>query len=333
MDPHHSGSNLGLGAFLDNSSSSHNHTSVVNQIYPTNLLISTSRGFSTPPNFADISPKAKDSLDNKNAGVKKPRNHKGGWPKGKPRKDPTISVPKAPVSGYVLFQKERRQNLMAENPDLTFYEVTKLIGREWSSMGTKDKQPYIEKANGDRERYLEEMEEFYNNPTIFARRDPHQPPPLYCEICDVTFMNVHNLKNHMISKAHLEKVQKQVVAEQAEFYRGQAEQQALAKADVMLLNWKPDEDPATWSGCFDSVNVEEFVAEFVRKDQSRSFEIQVLKEQLEKAHLQIQDAQLLQKYWEEKRDRLEHDKAQQRRLCEELEKKLLNLHTYFQSMN
>jgi len=131
----------------------------------------------------------------------------------------------------------------------------------------------------------------------------------------------------------LEKIQKQVVAEQAEFYRNQAEQQALARADVMLLNWKPDEDPTTWSRSFDSVNVEEFVAEFVRKDQSRTFEIQVLKQQMDNSRLQNQDALLLQKYWEDKRDRMEQDREQQRRLGEEMEKKLLNLHTYFQSLS
>ena len=52
---------------------------------------------------------------------------RGGWPKGRKRK-PELQVtkpPKAPLTAYVLFLKERRKFYKETQPNLTFREVSK----------------------------------------------------------------------------------------------------------------------------------------------------------------------------------------------------------------
>ena len=65
---------------------------------------------------------------------------KRGWPKGKKRKKVLPNGPKAPVTGYVRFLNERREQIRAKYPDLPFPEITKRLGAEWSCLAPNDKQ-------------------------------------------------------------------------------------------------------------------------------------------------------------------------------------------------
>src|SRR6218665_454 len=66
---------------------------------------------------------------------------KGGWPKGKKRKRARdINAPKQPLTGYVRFLNDRREKIRAENPGLTFSEITKLMGAEWTKLPASEKQ-------------------------------------------------------------------------------------------------------------------------------------------------------------------------------------------------
>lgn len=66
---------------------------------------------------------------------------KGGWPKGKKRKRARdINAPKQPLTGYVRFLNDRREKIRAENPGLTFSEITKLMGAEWTKLPPSEKQ-------------------------------------------------------------------------------------------------------------------------------------------------------------------------------------------------
>ncbi|KAG9461802.1 hypothetical protein GDO78_015698, partial [Eleutherodactylus coqui] len=65
---------------------------------------------------------------------------KRGWPKGKKRKKILPNGPKAPVTGYVRFLNERREQIRTQHPDLAFPEITKMLGAEWSTLPTEEKQ-------------------------------------------------------------------------------------------------------------------------------------------------------------------------------------------------
>ncbi|KAK3095154.1 hypothetical protein FSP39_010862, partial [Pinctada imbricata] len=151
---------------------------------------------------------------------------RGGWPKGKRRKAlPEISPPKAPLSGYVIFAIERRQEIKATNPDISFTEGTKILGQEWSSMDMEKKQKYLDAAERDKQRYAEELKIFqqtdaYRNIVkkkkakgalqgIFEVTNtcyPELDEELHCKVCDQYFSSLHNKKEHMYGRQHLQNI-------------------------------------------------------------------------------------------------------------------------------
>jgi len=87
---------------------------------------------------------------------------KGGWPKGKKRKRTRdLNAPKQPLTGYVRFLNDRREKIRADNPALTFSEITKLLGAEWTRLPPEDKQRYLDEAERDKERYSKELESYH----------------------------------------------------------------------------------------------------------------------------------------------------------------------------
>jgi len=88
---------------------------------------------------------------------------KGGWPKGKKRKKSLkdVNAPRQPLTGYVRFMNERRDRVRADNPNLSFSEITKLLGSEWSKLQQIEKQRYLEEAEKDKERYQKELEAYH----------------------------------------------------------------------------------------------------------------------------------------------------------------------------
>ncbi|XP_071442383.1 high mobility group protein 20A-like [Hetaerina americana] len=81
------------------------------------------------------------------------------WPKGKKRKKTQrdATAPRQPLTGYVRFLNDRREKARAENPNLPFPEITRLLALEWSKLDAAEKQEYLDAAEVDRERYLEEL--------------------------------------------------------------------------------------------------------------------------------------------------------------------------------
>ncbi|XP_062868936.1 SWI/SNF-related matrix-associated actin-dependent regulator of chromatin subfamily E member 1-related [Trichomycterus rosablanca] len=85
---------------------------------------------------------------------------KRGWPKGKKRKKVLPNGPKAPVTGYVRFLNERREQIRALHPDLPFPEITKRLGAEWSRLAAHDKQRYLDEAEREKMQYARELKEY-----------------------------------------------------------------------------------------------------------------------------------------------------------------------------
>lgn len=50
------------------------------------------------------------------------------------------NAPKAPLTGYVRFMNDRREQLRAERPDVPFPEITRMLGNEWSKLPADEKQ-------------------------------------------------------------------------------------------------------------------------------------------------------------------------------------------------
>ncbi|KAG6452835.1 high mobility group protein 20A [Manduca sexta] len=80
--------------------------------------------------------------------------------KRKPRVPRDVTAPRQPLTGYVRFLNERRDQLRAEQPDLGFAELTRQLASEWSKLPTEEKQQYLDAADQDKERYIKEWTEY-----------------------------------------------------------------------------------------------------------------------------------------------------------------------------
>ena len=84
-----------------------------------------------------------------------------GWPKGKRRYPKGAGAPKQPLSGYVHFLNERRETVRAENPDITFSDLSKKLAAEWSALADAEKNKYNEQAKRDKDRWITEKDTFH----------------------------------------------------------------------------------------------------------------------------------------------------------------------------
>ncbi|KAL4622767.1 high mobility group protein 20A isoform X2 [Arapaima gigas] len=107
-----------------------------------------------------VSPGANTDNSGQRNGDEKPR--RSSWSKGRKRKKPMkdSNAPKAPLTGYVRFMNDRREQLRAERPDVPFPEITRMLGNEWSKLPADEKQRYLDEAERDKERYMRELEKY-----------------------------------------------------------------------------------------------------------------------------------------------------------------------------
>ncbi|KAJ6664158.1 hypothetical protein lerEdw1_008374, partial [Lerista edwardsae] len=140
------------------------------------------------------------------------RTKRGGWSKGRKRKKPLrdSNAPKSPLTGYVRFMNERREQLRAKRPEVPFPEITRMLGNEWSKLPPEEKRVtksawfdfslccsavtlpldanglhdkprteaselvvrYLDEADRDKERYMRELEQYQKTEAykVFSRK-------------------------------------------------------------------------------------------------------------------------------------------------------------------
>uniref|UniRef100_UPI00398EC8D2 high mobility group protein 20A-like isoform X1 n=2 Tax=Pristiophorus japonicus TaxID=55135 RepID=UPI00398EC8D2 len=202
-----------------------------------------------------------------------PKKRKGGWPKGKKRKPPKdFTAPRAPTTGYVLFLNEQRAKLKIEHPELPFTEITKLLGTQWSQLSQGGKQNYIDEAEKDKRRYIEELKAYQNSEAYqaFLKRramnkiknlcgvesldtefegeavalseiGDEDNNDLYCKTCHQYFSSLHNKREHLFGRQHLQNLTGDFEKEAAELSKQQQVQQqgdedAVDDADTAELS-------------------------------------------------------------------------------------------------
>lgn len=79
------------------------------------------------------------------------RSSRGG---SKRQKDP--NAPKRPLTAYMYYATDMREQVKQENPNATFGDVGKIIGDKWRQLGAEEKKVYEEKAVADKKRYEDE---------------------------------------------------------------------------------------------------------------------------------------------------------------------------------
>lgn len=71
--------------------------------------------------------------------------------------------PKFYKNGYVRFCDEMRPLVCGESPAMDPVEVTKLVAAKWYGLKQEEKQPYMDEAKLDKDRFKRELKEFQRN--------------------------------------------------------------------------------------------------------------------------------------------------------------------------
>lgn len=71
-----------------------------------------------------------------------------------------LGFPKFYKNGYVRFCDEIRPLVCEESPAMDPVEVTKLVAAKWYGLGRDEKQPYLDEAKLDKDRFKRELKEF-----------------------------------------------------------------------------------------------------------------------------------------------------------------------------
>ena len=64
---------------------------------------------------------------------------------GRKVKDP--NAPKKPLSSYLMYCKDNRDRIKAENPDVSFQDLSRLLGQAWKSADEDVREKYTTDAN------------------------------------------------------------------------------------------------------------------------------------------------------------------------------------------
>jgi len=110
------------------------------------------KNYTAPKKASDSD--SESSSEEESSDDKKKKKRKA--PVKKPR-DP--DAPKNKTNAFMFFQKEQREKIKKENPNLKGVpDLAKKMGEIWRGMSEKEKQPYTDLAEKDKERYDREME-------------------------------------------------------------------------------------------------------------------------------------------------------------------------------
>ena len=84
----------------------------------------------------------------------------GASPIKKTKKKKDKNAPHKPLNGYVLFLNQNRARILQENPGVEFPDVTKKLAAEWAQLADEKRQPFLQQAEQDRQRYRQELQQY-----------------------------------------------------------------------------------------------------------------------------------------------------------------------------
>ncbi|XP_059236568.1 uncharacterized protein LOC132004294 isoform X1 [Mustela nigripes] len=299
--------------------------------------------------------------------TREPKKRKGGWPKGKKRKPARdISVPRAPVTGYVIFLNEQRSQLRAKHPDLPFTEITKMLAAQWAQLSQEKKQRYVYEADEDKQRYIRELQAYQSSQACraFLRRQAAQEAQallgpgtpgnrleredlpfsplngdesndLYCRTCRQFFSSLHNKKEHLLGKQHLQNLAGKFEKDSTEYlkhmelpeqkegqnlHKGDLEEEAVCPDPLLLGGLIPGKPFASFDLCF----LQEFIFKLLK---IKEFELRELRRTLERARVEEDALQRQLAEFQSQQQRLEVELAGLKTYGVILEKEFENLNT------
>lgn len=87
----------------------------------------------------------------------------------KAKRDP--NAPKRNLSAYLLYQNAMRETFKAQNPGMTFGQLSKYTSAMYAEMPPAEKEAWVARAEADKDRYLLELSHYRPAPGYDARGD------------------------------------------------------------------------------------------------------------------------------------------------------------------
>ena len=79
----------------------------------------------------------------------------------KKKRDPRI--PKRPMTSFMFFCNEFRNQIWSANPEYKIGDVAKELGKRWKVLSNEEREKYSKMNEVDKERYEEEYETYLEN--------------------------------------------------------------------------------------------------------------------------------------------------------------------------
>eukprot|EP00111_Clytia_hemisphaerica_P022023 TCONS_00064745-protein len=108
---------------------------------------------------------------------------------------------KRPMNSFLLWAKIMRKQYASKNPNMHNAEISKLLGKIWNSMTTKDKRPYVEQAERLRVVHMRTYPNYRYAPKRRKERRNHRMiSPEVAAALHNTLFDVNNIINEQISQ-------------------------------------------------------------------------------------------------------------------------------------
>jgi len=76
----------------------------------------------------------------------------------KTKKD--LKPPMKPVSAYMIFSRDKREEVKSQNPNASFGGIGKMLGNKWKDMTETERGVYEKQSEEDKARYLKEKQAY-----------------------------------------------------------------------------------------------------------------------------------------------------------------------------
>ena len=87
---------------------------------------------------------------------------------------PSQGKPKKRLHAYLIYVKERKNDMMKDQPNLTFKEMMQFVSKCWKELPPEERAYFDQKAEVDRERHDRQVREY----NTWCAQNPGQTSPI-----------------------------------------------------------------------------------------------------------------------------------------------------------